>query len=386
MTTPRVTVPVEPTEKMLKAGAAHMRVDALHTPKSIYRAMLSAAPAPEGRAVLDAQSVTLEWHKIETTALEHWRAEFGDYAAHVVLGHDNVWSYRINNSGHLGFASVDEAKSQALAALRKRLSARLSEARATVALYDAALATREEAPTEAGELASQIAILRKAANSPTPDEDGGLTPESALKSAQAWRTIASNVVAAFDRAHPQAREDAQPAALPLEDAPRDGTMLRLRVRYEVTNQDEAWTPLEDSEESWTIGFNNFDNTGDDRWQFVGWDWSQDHLLEATGGAVIGWLPFHTHPAPDALRVAREALEKAVWSLSSFGQLAQDDDGGNTEGLDDEVVVRMTFPDPEFGGKKTLLGELFIRAFRKARATTDELRQALAALQAEQGAT
>lgn len=88
------------------------------------------------------------------------------------------------------------------------------------------------------------------------------------------------------------------------------------------------------------------------------------------------------PASDALRAAGEALEKAVWSLSSFGQLAQDDEGGNTEGLDDEVVVRMTFPDPEFGGEKTLLGELFIRAFRKARATTDELRQALTALQAE----
>lgn len=109
------------------------------------------------------------------------------------------------------------------------------------------------------------------------------------------------------RAQPPSREDAQPVALPTESAPRDGTMLRLRVRYEADNQDEAWTPLEDSEESWTIGFNNFDNTGVDRWQFVGWDWSQDYLLEATGGTVIGWLPFHTHPAPDALRVAVEAF-------------------------------------------------------------------------------
>ncbi|WP_303713626.1 hypothetical protein [Brevundimonas naejangsanensis] len=90
----------------------------------------------------------------------------------------------------------------------------------------------------------------------------------------------------------------------------------------------------------------------------------------------------TRPASDALRGAVEALEKAVWSLSSFGQLADDADGGNTEGLDDEVIVRMTFPDPEFGGEKTLLGELFIRAFRKAKAVTSELRQALAALQQE----
>ncbi len=118
------------------------------------------------------------------------------------------------------------------------------------------------------------------------------------------------LITAGELADYMARARPQPVALPLEDAPRDGTMLRLRVRYEAANQDEAWTPLEDSEESWTIGFNNFDNTGDDRWQFVGWDWSQDHLLEATGGAVIGWLPFHTHPAPDALRDVIEALEGA----------------------------------------------------------------------------
>lgn len=80
--------------------------------------------------------------------------------------------------------------------------------------------------------------------------------------------------------------------------------------------------------------------------------------------------------------AIEALEKAVWSLSSFGQLAADEEGGNTEGLGDEVIVRMTFPDPEFGGEKTLLGELFIRAFRKAKAATDECRQALASIRGE----
>lgn len=83
-----------------------------------------------------------------------------------------------------------------------------------------------------------------------------------------------------------------------------------------------------------------------------------------------------------MRVTVTALDEAVWSLSSFGQLADDDGGGNTEGLDDEVVVRMTFPDPEFGGEETLLGELFIRAFRKARTATSKLREALAALQQE----
>lgn len=116
-----------------------------------------------------------------------------------------------------------------------------------------ALATREEAPAEAGELASQIAILRKAANSPTPDEDAGLTPESALKSAQAWRTIASNVVEAFDRAQPQAREDAQPVgwkATPAPEADPDA----LRELDELVSACESEFCSQGTEgQSWTYG-------------------------------------------------------------------------------------------------------------------------------------
>ena len=98
------------------------------------------------------------------------------------------------------------------------------------------------------------------------------------------------------------REGVEPLPLPIDLAPRDGRMLRLWVRYNADSE-EAWTPLDDAEESWTAGFNNFDNTGDDRWQFIGWDWSHDYLLEAPGGTVIGWLPFHGEaalsPAPPA---------------------------------------------------------------------------------------
>lgn len=169
-----------------------------------------------------------------------------------------------------------------------------------------------------------------------------------------------DLVDAYDaQRKPPAREDAQPVALSLDGAPRDGTMLRLRVRYEAANQDEAWTPLEDSEESWTIGFNNFDNTGDDRWQFVGWDWSQDHLLEATGGVVIGWLPFHTRPAPDALRVAVEALTAAMRVMTRIAATS-------SANLDQAI---------------TNIAEMREAALHGA----DAAAQALAALQAEQGA-
>ncbi|MET4683719.1 hypothetical protein [Brevundimonas faecalis] len=134
------------------------------------------------------------------------------------------------------------------------------------------------------------------------------------------------------RPQPQACEEAQPIALAVGSAPRDGTVLRLNVRYNADNREEAWTPLEDSEESWTIGFNNFDNTGDDRWQFVGWDWSQDQLLEATGGTVIGWLPFHSHtakaPAPAPMNWVSRVMEireegDGVWQACSGCQESVD---------------------------------------------------------------
>ena len=67
-------------------------------------------------------------------------------------------------------------------------------------------------------------------------------------------------------------------------APKDGSMLWLLVDY-----DQGEHPLEDAPQTWTIGFNNLDNTGDDEWQFAGWNWSQDHFTEGKG-TVIGWLP------------------------------------------------------------------------------------------------
>ncbi|TFW14453.1 hypothetical protein EGY25_04475 [Brevundimonas intermedia] len=81
-----------------------------------------------------------------------------------------------------------------------------------------------------------------------------------------------------------------PEFRPISTAARNGTMLRLWVRYP---KDGSWTPLEDARESWTIGFNNSDNTEEDRWQVVGWSWSHDLLVEAsTDVEVLGWLPFH----------------------------------------------------------------------------------------------
>lgn len=83
---------------------------------------------------------------------------------------------------------------------------------------------------------------------------------------------------------------ATPTPNPISTAPADGTLLRLWVRYP---EGGSWTPLDDARESWTVGFNNRDNTEEDQWQVVGWCWSHDHLVEAADDVeVLGWLPLH----------------------------------------------------------------------------------------------
>ena len=75
--------------------------------------------------------------------------------------------------------------------------------------------------------------------------------------------------------------------LPIEQAPRDGTMVALLVDY----SGEGAHPLEDDTVAWTIGANNLDNDGEDTWRFAGWCWSHDHFTEGKG-RVIGWAPWN----------------------------------------------------------------------------------------------
>jgi hypothetical protein len=62
----------------------------------------------------------------------------------------------------------------------------------------------------------------------------------------------------------------------------------------------------------------------------------------------------------AAEARAEALEVA---LETFAIMANED----TDDLDDEHVVRLFFSDPQYDGEDTLLGERFMRAFRRARA-------------------
>lgn len=89
---------------------------------------------------------------------------------------------------------------------------------------------------------------------------------------------------------------------PMADAPRDGTLLRLRMRYrdhDDPGEDYRSNPLWDTSDfAWTIGFNQFDHTGVDEWQYAGWDWNGDEFEKGQGGVPVGWLPFHAGSAPD----------------------------------------------------------------------------------------
>ncbi|MFC3059482.1 hypothetical protein [Paenirhodobacter populi] len=78
--------------------------------------------------------------------------------------------------------------------------------------------------------------------------------------------------------------------MPIDTAPKDGRMVFLLVDYT-----DGAAPLDDAEIAATIGFNCLDDTGEDEWHLVGWNWSQDCFTDGQG-TVIGWTDF-SPPAP-----------------------------------------------------------------------------------------
>ncbi|MFI8981446.1 hypothetical protein [Ectopseudomonas khazarica] len=84
-----------------------------------------------------------------------------------------------------------------------------------------------------------------------------------------------------------AQEDHDPRWRDMATAPRDGTMVRLLVEF-------TEHATEDADQAPTIGANNFENDGEDRWLFAGWCWSHDHFTQGQGEPV-GWLPMLDDP-------------------------------------------------------------------------------------------
>ena len=138
----------------------------------------------------------------------------------------------------------------------------------------------------------------------------------------------------------------------LESAPKDGTMVRLLVQWPTRdeNPNGPWGPFEDCNRSWTFGFNSEDHTGEDAWQFAGWDWQQDQFVDyldrdeetqqAAGMQIIGWLPLDQAstddpPAEDydldfykqrAVKAVEDFRDAADINLSMFDAVGEADLG------------------------------------------------------------
>lgn len=114
-------------------------------------------------------------------------------------------------------------------------------------------------------------------------------------------------IAAYDASRASRETGDAPTPLPIDSAPRDGTMVRLLVQFTDYALEDTGDPM------WTIGANGLYG-GDDLWCFAGWDWEQD-CFTAGEGTPVGWLPFHpaSTPAPQGRVVAGH-----VWGSDEHG--------------------------------------------------------------------
>lgn len=82
---------------------------------------------------------------------------------------------------------------------------------------------------------------------------------------------------------------AAPEWLPMRTAPRDGTLLRLLVRFKENSTEACDTAP-------TLGLNGFHFSEVDEWQFAGWCRKHDEFT-AGKGTPVGWLPLFEAQIP-----------------------------------------------------------------------------------------
>ncbi|MBA8799206.1 hypothetical protein FHW77_002925 [Agrobacterium sp. RC10-4-1] len=151
----------------------------------------------------------------------------------------------------------------------------------------------------------------------------------------AWQDYDPYRLEAFKRIRSAISAQVQDVAgwQPIETAPKDGAILRLLVnpdQEEFTAFDDSLTPFE------TIGFNNLENTKEDRWEFAGWDWQQDCFITGRG-EVIAWSIFDAlKPLHDV--AGYEASQSAkLWPGQNAGTVIkemQDIATGEYDGYED----------------------------------------------------
>lgn len=337
--TPRVTVPVEPTEAMMRAWhrsawpqgpeVSPMSQAGLAFNRH-YAAMLSAAPAPEGgavamiRALLDhidretCHHDNLKRGGVQWTICEDcdrkWADDQGGFKPHVdappvaaarlylaalaTRSDGKPEGGAVKGPGDYTMALTEPQAFERFPALASHIE-RMAVGRSVGSLIEwdaflrelnAALATREEAPAEAGEL-----------------------------------------VADFTRSHPSGLDDSTyeqiEDALDRADAPingPDGKFLTLAQRVEAIR---AQPPSR--EDAQPVAWYRGDPTSDDLEIGFG---SDGFLFDKSV-----WRPLYTHPAPDALRVAELEATGLNWIVAK-GQLSEDEPPYGCQIMDGEEVL------------------------------------------------
>lgn len=112
------------------------------------------------------------------------------------------------------------------------------------------------------------------------EADGGWSPaasEHLRKARRALGWIADACAVPEERAMWQ----------PIATAPKNGSLLLLLIGLD----DERCCELEDTDRpSRTVGHNNFDHDGEDKWHFAGWNWENDYYTEGHG-TPTHWRPY-----------------------------------------------------------------------------------------------
>ena len=75
--------------------------------------------------------------------------------------------------------------------------------------------------------------------------------------------------------------EAEETWLPMDQYKKDGTLVVLIAQG-------GDHPTEDADTFRTIGFNNLENDGEDKWVMAGWCWVHDHFTQAQGATPIKW--------------------------------------------------------------------------------------------------
>lgn len=83
----------------------------------------------------------------------------------------------------------------------------------------------------------------------------------------------------------------------MADAPLDGTLVQLLVRFDNHAIEDTNAP------TWTIGSHN-----DGEWNFVGWCWHRDEWTRGSGD-LLAWLPMGPNVRAKRGQTAREGHDE-----------------------------------------------------------------------------